>query len=133
MVFSINRLNYFYFQIPDHIVHFALIKPREEFIDLFLAHGLLLHLYLNHKRLHNLFENPADKDFFITVCLEGVLGKSIVSILLQSMSFKKKCFYIMKVSIFARIFFILYNLTLDCWRIKKNVCVCLEGGRGLVL
>lgn len=51
---------------------------REEFIDLFFEHGMLAHMYLNHKRLHNLFENAHDRDFFVGVCLEGVLGKSLV-------------------------------------------------------
>jgi hypothetical protein len=55
------------------------VRPnREEFIDLFLENGLQFHPYLNHKRLHNLFENPMDKDFFITVCIEGVLGRTVV-------------------------------------------------------
>ncbi|XP_076468214.1 transient receptor potential cation channel subfamily M member-like 2 [Babylonia areolata] len=66
------------FKVAEHLIHMALIRPnREEFIELFLEHGWLIHTYLNHKRLHNLFENPADKDFFVTVCLEGVIGKTV--------------------------------------------------------
>ncbi|XP_076467609.1 transient receptor potential cation channel subfamily M member-like 2 [Babylonia areolata] len=66
------------FKVAEYIVHMALIRPdREEFIKLFLEHGWLIHTYLNHKRLHNLFENPADKDFFVTVCLEAVIGKNV--------------------------------------------------------
>ena len=68
-------------QVAHHVVHLALLRPnREAFVELFLEHGLMIHAYLNHKRLHNLFENPADKDFFVTVCLEGVLGKTVVSV-----------------------------------------------------
>ena len=67
-------------QVSDRVVHLALLRPnREEFVELFLERGLKIHSYLNHKRLHNLFENPADRDFFVTVCLEGVLGKTVVS------------------------------------------------------
>ncbi|KAK7097580.1 hypothetical protein V1264_004533 [Littorina saxatilis] len=73
-----NKYNLRDFKVAEYVVHLALLRPkREEFIALFLEHGLLIHTYLNHKRLHNLFENPADKDFFVTVCMEGVLGKSV--------------------------------------------------------
>ncbi|KAL8598697.1 hypothetical protein ACOMHN_033261 [Nucella lapillus] len=73
-----NKYNLCTFKVAEHIVHMALLRPnREEFIEMFLEHGLLIHTYLNHKRLHNLFENPYDKDFFVTVCLQGVIGKSV--------------------------------------------------------
>ncbi|KAH3781609.1 hypothetical protein DPMN_159509 [Dreissena polymorpha] len=47
---------------------------REGFIDLFLAQGVRVHKYLNHKKLKLLFEKADDKEFFVSVCLEGVLG-----------------------------------------------------------
>lgn len=74
-----NRYNLEKFRVGDHIFHQALIRPnREAFVELFLDRGMEVHMYLNHKRLHNLFENAIDKDFFIGVCIETVLGKTVV-------------------------------------------------------
>ncbi|XP_076076624.1 transient receptor potential cation channel subfamily M member-like 2 isoform X3 [Mytilus galloprovincialis] len=49
---------------------------REEFVSLFLDQGFLIHKYLNHKHLKYLFDKAEDSEFFTTVCLEGVLGKT---------------------------------------------------------
>ncbi|XP_052792596.1 transient receptor potential cation channel subfamily M member 2-like isoform X1 [Mya arenaria] len=53
-------------------------KDREEFIDLFLTQGVRVHKFLNHKKLKLLFEKADDREFFINICLEGVLGISVV-------------------------------------------------------
>ncbi|KAK7479220.1 hypothetical protein BaRGS_00029564, partial [Batillaria attramentaria] len=75
-----HRYNLSKFKVEDHVFHLALMRPdREAFVELFLEHGMVVHSYLNHKRLSNLFENAADRDFFVGVCLEGVLGKNASS------------------------------------------------------
>lgn len=57
----------------------ALLKTdREEFVSLFLDQGFQIHKYLNHKHLKYLFEKAEDLEFFTTVCLEGILGKTSV-------------------------------------------------------
>jgi len=55
-----------------------LAKDREEFIDLFLSQGVRVHKFLNHKKYKLLFEKAEDREFFINICLEGVLGISEV-------------------------------------------------------
>ncbi|XP_048243432.1 transient receptor potential cation channel subfamily M member-like 2 [Haliotis rufescens] len=73
-----KKYNWINIKVEDHVFHQALIRTgREEFVELFLNKGFRVHRYLHHKRLHNLFENAQDKEFFIGVCLEGVLGKSV--------------------------------------------------------
>ncbi|ESO90587.1 hypothetical protein LOTGIDRAFT_175813, partial [Lottia gigantea] len=65
-------------KVEDYIFHQALQRNnREEFVELFLEKGFQVHRFLNHKRLHHLFENCQDRDFFVGVCMEGVLGKSV--------------------------------------------------------
>lgn len=54
-------------------------KDREEFIELFLSQGVKVHKFLNHKKLKLLFEKAEDREFFVNVCLEGVLGITMVS------------------------------------------------------
>ncbi|XP_041360001.1 transient receptor potential cation channel subfamily M member-like 2 isoform X2 [Gigantopelta aegis] len=71
--YSLTRI-----RVENHIFHQALLREdREDFVELFLDKGFQVHRYLSHKRLHNLFENARDKEFFIGVCLEGVLGKAV--------------------------------------------------------
>ncbi|XP_060598129.1 transient receptor potential cation channel subfamily M member 6-like [Ruditapes philippinarum] len=53
-------------------------KDREEFIDLFLSQGVKVHKFLNHKKLKHLFDKAEDREFFLNVCMEGVLGITIV-------------------------------------------------------
>ncbi|KAH3781577.1 transient receptor potential cation channel subfamily M member-like 2 isoform X2 [Dreissena polymorpha] len=54
-------------------------KDREKFIDLFITQGVRVHRYLNHKKLKLLFEKAEDREFFITVCLEGMLGTKVTT------------------------------------------------------
>jgi len=54
-------------------------QNREEFVDLFLAHGFRLHKFLTPKRLKNLFKRIHGQEFFRSVCWEGVLGHSFGS------------------------------------------------------
>ncbi|WAQ99063.1 TMP2L-like protein, partial [Mya arenaria] len=54
-------------------------KDREEFIDLFLTQGIRVHKFLNHKKLKLIFEKAEDREFFYSVCIEGVLGLIVES------------------------------------------------------
>ena len=54
-------------------------KDREELIELFLAQGVRVHKFLNHKKLKLLFEKAEDREFFLNVCMEQVLGLFLVS------------------------------------------------------
>ncbi|XP_061163971.1 transient receptor potential cation channel subfamily M member 1-like [Saccostrea echinata] len=56
----------------------ALLKlDREEFVEIFLDQGFLIHKYLNHKKYKLLFEKAEDREFFVSVCLEKVLGQIV--------------------------------------------------------
>lgn len=68
-------------QITPELFDKALLKPgREKFVELFLEREtILLHEYINYKKLLDLFNNVANPDFICQICLEGVLAKSPVS------------------------------------------------------
>ena len=55
-------------------------KDREELVDLFLSQGVRVHKFLNHKKLKLMFEKAEDKEFFLNVCMEQVLGLTLVGI-----------------------------------------------------
>ncbi|GFN83125.1 transient receptor potential cation channel subfamily m member 2 [Plakobranchus ocellatus] len=56
----------------------ALLRPdREEFVDLFLNRGFVLHTFLTQSRLEMLFEQCQDKDFFAGICMETILGEKV--------------------------------------------------------
>ena len=56
-----------------------ILKDREKFIDLFLSQGVKVHSYLNPRKLKYLFEKAEDRELFVSVCLEGILGTTVVS------------------------------------------------------
>ena len=58
-------------------------KDREELVDLFLSQGVRVHKFLNHKKLKLLFEKAEDKEFFLNVCMEQVLGLTLVNTWMQ--------------------------------------------------
>lgn len=67
-------------QVEEELFEQALLRPdREEFVELFLDYGFVIHKFLNHQRLGMLFEQCQDKNFFIGICLEGILGVRLVS------------------------------------------------------
>lgn len=69
----------FCLQIDKKMFENALLqKDREDFIDLFLQQGVKVHKFLNHKKLKLLFEKAEDREFFVNVCLEEVLGIRVV-------------------------------------------------------
>ncbi|XP_061181386.1 transient receptor potential cation channel subfamily M member-like 2 [Saccostrea echinata] len=61
---------------PELFDRALLKKGREKFLDLFLEKKtIVLHQYLNHKKLLHLFNQLEKPEFFCHVCLEGVLAK----------------------------------------------------------
>ncbi|XP_023240584.1 protein ced-11-like, partial [Centruroides sculpturatus] len=63
------------FRIDKAIFDEALLRPnREEFVDLFLNQGFRVHKYLTPQRLKMIFSKARRKEFFQSVCWEGVLG-----------------------------------------------------------
>ncbi|KAI8793689.1 protein ced-11 [Biomphalaria glabrata] len=66
------------FWIDDDQFEQVLVRPgRQEFVELFLDRGFSMYKYLNPRRLEQLFERCSDKDFFVTTCLETVLGEKM--------------------------------------------------------
>eukprot|EP00105_Crassostrea_gigas_P035510 XP_019919658.1 PREDICTED: transient receptor potential cation channel subfamily M member 1 [Crassostrea gigas] len=76
-------------KITPELFDKALLKPgREKFVELFLEREtILLHEYINYKKLLDLFNNVANPDFFCQICLEGVLAKSPVVLANKGMSY----------------------------------------------
>lgn len=63
------------FRIDKVIFDEALLRPnREEFVDLFLNQSFKVHKYLTPRRLKMIFQKAKKKEFFQSVCWEGVLG-----------------------------------------------------------
>lgn len=68
-------------QVDKKLFEQALLKlNREEFVEIFLDHGFLIHKYLNHKKYKLLYEKADDREFFVSICQEKVLGQMGVSI-----------------------------------------------------
>lgn len=67
-------------QVDKKLFEQALLKlNREEFVEIFLDHGFLIHKYLNHKKYKLLYEKADDREFFVSICQEKVLGQIGVS------------------------------------------------------
>jgi hypothetical protein len=72
-----EREDYIGYMIPAILFEQALVgKDLEEFVDLFLEHGFVLHHYLTPERLLRVFGREETEDFFITTSIEGILGLS---------------------------------------------------------
>jgi hypothetical protein len=74
-----ERDDYIGYKIPINLFEQALIgKDLEEFVDLFLERGFVLHRYITPKKLLSLFKGEENKtdDFFTTTSIEGILGLS---------------------------------------------------------
>jgi hypothetical protein len=53
-------------------------KDREEFIEIFLDQGFEIHRFLNHIKMFLLFDKCEDREFFLNVCIERVMGVTLV-------------------------------------------------------
>jgi hypothetical protein len=72
-----EREDYIGYMIPTNLFEQALIgKDLEEFVDLFLERGFVLHHYITPKKLFSLFKREETEDFFTTTSIEGILGMS---------------------------------------------------------
>ncbi|KAK3100700.1 hypothetical protein FSP39_023943 [Pinctada imbricata] len=65
-------------KVSKHLFEQALLKKdREDFVEIFLDQGMQVHKYLNHKKLKLLFERAEDREFFVSICMDKVLGKDV--------------------------------------------------------
>lgn len=71
-LFNILQVGY------DQFQQVLLSSGRQEFVELFLDRGFILHKYLNSRRLELLFKLCEDRTFFAEICLEIILGEKIV-------------------------------------------------------
>ena len=68
-----------FLQVDKQMFEKALLKKdREQLVELFLAQGVRVHKFLNHKKLKLLYEKAEDREFFLNVCMEQGLGISVV-------------------------------------------------------
>ncbi|XP_048781107.2 transient receptor potential cation channel subfamily M member-like 2 isoform X2 [Ostrea edulis] len=65
-------------KITPELFDKALLKRgREKFVEIFLnRESIVLHEYVNYKKLLDLFNNMDKPEFFCHLCLEGILAKS---------------------------------------------------------
>lgn len=47
---------------------------REEFVELFLDEGFYIHRYLDRNSILELFRHGENREFFVTVILQSILG-----------------------------------------------------------
>ncbi|RUS91558.1 hypothetical protein EGW08_000673, partial [Elysia chlorotica] len=65
-------------QVTHEMFQQALLRPdREEFVEIFLDRGFVLHNFLSKTRLAMLFERCLDKEFFAGICMETILGEEV--------------------------------------------------------
>jgi hypothetical protein len=70
-----QRDDYTQIEIKHNIFENALLRTeREEFVELFLDQGFYIHRYLSRNNVRELFEKTQNREFFITVILQGILG-----------------------------------------------------------
>lgn len=59
----------------------AILKmDREEFVELFLDEGFYIHRFLNQMNIRALFMKAENREFFVTVILQSILGHFTVII-----------------------------------------------------
>ena len=70
-----QRDDYTQMEIKHNIFENAIQRTdREEFVELFLDQGFYIHRYLGRNNIRELFMHAENREFFITVILQGVLG-----------------------------------------------------------
>ena len=70
-----QRDDYKQIEIKHGIFENAILRrDREQFVELFLDQGFYIHRYLGRNNLRDLFERTENRDFFVTVVLQGMLG-----------------------------------------------------------
>jgi hypothetical protein len=82
-----QRDDYTQIEIKHGIFETAVFRmDREEFVELFLDQGFYIHRYLGRNNIHELFTKAENREFFVTVILQGILGHFTVSIYSLSLS-----------------------------------------------
>ncbi len=72
-----QRDDYTLIEIKHNIFENSIIRTeREEFVELFLDQGFLIHRYLGRNNIRDLFTKSDKKEFFFTVILQAILGKT---------------------------------------------------------
>ena len=76
-----QRDDYTQIEIKHNIFENAVLRAdREEFVELFLDQGFYIHRYLGRNNIRELFEKSENREFFITVILQGILGHFTVNL-----------------------------------------------------
>ena len=75
-----QRDDYTQIEIKHNVFENAILKlDREEFIELFLDQGFYIHRYLGRNNIRDLFLKAENREFFVTVILQRLLGHFTVS------------------------------------------------------
>lgn len=70
-----QRDDYTNVEIKHNIFENAILRTdREEFVELFLDQGFYIHRYLGRNNIRDLFTKTDNREFFVTVILQGILG-----------------------------------------------------------
>ena len=70
-----QRDDYTQIEIKHSIFERALLRlDREDFVELFLDQGFYIHRYLGRNNIRDLFTKSENREFFVTVILQGILG-----------------------------------------------------------
>ena len=76
-----QRDDYKQIDIKHSIFEMAIQRAgREEFVNLFLDQGFYIHRYLGRNNIRELFTVSENREFFVTVILQGILGHFTVRI-----------------------------------------------------
>jgi hypothetical protein len=75
-----QRDDYTHIEIKHALFETAICSlDREEFVELFLDQGFYIHRYLGRNNIRDLFTKAEQKEFFVTVILQGILGHFTVN------------------------------------------------------
>lgn len=75
-----QRDDYTKIEIKQSMFECALLRSdREDFIELFLDQGFYLHRFLSRENIRTLFTKAENREFFVTIILQGILGHFTVS------------------------------------------------------
>lgn len=70
-----QRDDYKSIEINSNIFEMAILKAdREEFVELFIEEGFYIHRYLGRNNIRELFAKAENREFFVTVILQSMLG-----------------------------------------------------------
>lgn len=80
-----QRDDYKSIEINNSIFELVLLKAdREEFVELFLDEGFYIHRYLDRNSIIELFRHGENREFFVTVVLQSILGHFAVTHLIYN-------------------------------------------------